>query len=328
MDRQPATAVVVEPFSELFQSIVANVVTVLRGKDSAVELAVICLLSEGHLLIEDVPGVGKTTLAKALARSFDLECHRIQFTPDLLPSDVTGVSLYNRDTMTFSFRPGPIFANVVIADEINRASPKTQSALLEAMQERQVSTDDVTRPLPEPFMVVATQNPVEHEGTYPLPESQIDRFLMRLSLGYPDKASEVAMLDAAGEVSADPDALPVVADRATVHSMIRAVKAVYTAGSLREYVVELAGATRRHPAIALGMSPRSTLALQRAAQGLAASSGRSYVTPDDIKAVFLPVVAHRIVLQPSLAASGTEVSEILGDIERSIRVPSGRTSAS
>ncbi len=327
MDRQPATAVVVEPFRELFRSIVANVATVVRGKDSTVELAVICLLSEGHLLIEDVPGVGKTTLAKALARSFDLECHRIQFTPDLLPSDVTGVSLYNRDTTSFSFRPGPIFANVVIADEINRASPKTQSALLEAMQERQVSTDDMTRPLPEPFMVVATQNPVEHEGTYPLPESQIDRFLMRLSLGYPDKASELAMLVAAGEVSAGPEVLPVVADRGTVLAMIRAVKAVYVAGSLREYIVELASATRHNPAITLGMSPRSTLALQRAAQGLAASAGRTYVTPDDIKTVFAPVVAHRIVLQPSLVASGAEVGDILREVERSIRVPAGRTSA-
>jgi MoxR-like ATPase len=328
MDRQSATAVVVEPFSELFQSIVANVATVVRGKDPAIGLAVICLLCEGHLLIEDVPGVGKTTLAKALARSFDLECHRIQFTPDLLPSDVTGVSLYSRDTMTFTFRPGPIFANLVIADEINRASPKTQSALLEAMQERQVSTDDVTRQLPEPFMVVATQNPIEHEGTYPLPESQIDRFLMRLSLGYPDKGSEIAMLDADGRGPAEHGALPVVADRETVHAMIRTVKAVYTAGSLREYIVGLAGATRCHPAIALGMSPRSTLALQRAAQGLAASTGRSYVTPDDIKTVFSPVVAHRIVLQPSLVASGTEVREILHDIERSVRIPSGRTSAS
>jgi MoxR-like ATPase len=327
MDRQPATAVVLEPFSELFRSIVANVATVVRGKDSAVGLAVICLVCEGHLLIEDVPGVGKTTLAKALARSFGLECRRIQFTPDLLPSDVTGVSLYNRDTMSFTFRPGPIFANVVIADEINRASPKTQSALLEAMQERQVSTDDTTRPLPEPFMVVATQNPVEHEGTYPLPESQIDRFMMRISLGYPDKGSEMAMLDSDGGGSGDPDTLPVVADRATVHAMISAVKAVYAAGSLREYIVELAGATRHHPAIALGMSPRSTLALQRAAQGLAASTGRSYVTPDDVKTVFSSVVAHRIVLQPSLVASGTEVREILHDIERSVRVPSGRTPA-
>lgn len=328
MDRQHAAAVVMDPFRAIFDSIVSNISTVIRGKEDAVGLALVCLLAEGHLLIEDVPGVGKTTLAKALARSFDLECRRIQFTPDLLPSDVTGVSLYNRDAMTFSFRPGPVFANVVIADEINRASPKTQSALLEAMQERQVSTDDVTRALPDPFMVVATQNPIEHEGTYPLPESQIDRFLMRLSLGYPDKVSEAAMLDAAR--AADPlDAndLAPVADKTTIHAMLRTVKAVHTAAALRSYMVEIAAATRLHPAVQLGMSPRSTLGLQRAAQALAASNGRAYMIPDDIKAVLCPVVEHRLVLDPSLVASGTEVVEILGEIERAVPVPSGRAAA-
>ncbi len=311
-------------FASIFESIVANVSRVIHGKDEPIRLALVCLLSEGHLLLEDVPGVGKTTLAKALARSFDLECRRIQFTPDLLPSDVTGVSVYDRGTGSFSFRPGPVFANVVIGDEINRASPKTQSALLEAMQERQVTIDATTHPLPSPFRVIGTQNPIEHEGTYPLPESQLDRFLLRIHMGYPDRQAELEMLGLAGSAYAEPDSLPVVADARTVPAMVEAARAIHTAPALRGYVVDLATATRNHPALALGMSPRATLALQGAARTLAASEGRDYVIPDDIKTLFGPVVEHRLVLSPEAIVSGLELREVLSDVVRSVAVPTGR----
>jgi MoxR-like ATPase len=325
MARQPAAqASSPSTFAEIFESIVANVSTVIHGKEEPIRLALVCLLSEGHLLLEDVPGVGKTTLAKALARSFDLECRRIQFTPDLLPSDVTGVSVYDRGTASFSFRPGPVFANVVIGDEINRASPKTQSALLEAMQERQVTIDAVTHPLPAPFLVIGTQNPIEHEGTYPLPESQLDRFLLRIRMGYPDRQSELTMLESSGPGPLDAESLPVVAEGNTVPAMVDAARRVHTAPALRAYVVDLATATRNHPALALGMSPRATLALQGAARTLAAATGRDYVIPDDIKEMFGPVVEHRLVLSPEAVVSGTELREVLSDILRTVAVPSGR----
>jgi MoxR-like ATPase len=324
MARQPtAEANSVGTFATTFEAIVANVARVIHGKELPTRLAVVCLLSEGHLLLEDVPGVGKTSLAKALARSFDLHCRRIQFTPDLLPSDVTGTSVYDRAKGTFSFRPGPVFANVVIGDEINRASPKTQSALLEAMQERQVTVDNETHPLPTPFLVIATQNPVEHEGTYPLPESQLDRFFLRVRMGYPDRQAEIVMLES-HERDIAPEELSPIADAQAVMSMVELTTEIHVARALKAYVVDLATATRNHPAIQLGMSPRSALALQRAGQALAASQGREYVIPDDIKVLFGPVVEHRLVLSPDAVISGVELPEVLTEVLRSVPVPSGR----
>jgi MoxR-like ATPase len=329
MAQQPAAATESSPdtFASIFDSIVSNVAKVIHGKDDPIRLALVCLLSEGHLLLEDVPGVGKTTLAKALSKSFDLECKRIQFTPDLLPSDVTGVSVYDRGSGAFSFRRGPVFANVVIGDEINRASPKTQSALLEAMQERQVTIENATHPLPTPFLVIGTQNPIEHEGTYPLPESQLDRFLLRIRMGYPDRLAELAMLEGGDDGPVGPgaaEALPTVADAETVPAMVRAARRVHAAPTLRGYVVDLATATRNHPALQLGMSPRATLALQGAARTLAASEGRDYVIPDDVKALFGPVVEHRLILSAEAVVTGVELREVLADILRNVPVPAGR----
>jgi MoxR-like ATPase len=311
-------------FTEIFDAIVSNVSQVLQGKDEAIRLALVCVASEGHLLLEDVPGVGKTSLAKALARSFGLAWYRIQFTPDLLPSDVTGVTVYDRASGAFTFRPGGVFANVVLADEINRASPKTQSALLEAMEERQVTVDRTTHPLPSPFLVIATQNPVEHEGTYPLPESQLDRFLLRVRLGYPDRHAEIAMLERHG-TTVTVDELPAVARPEAVRTLVQLSAKIHVAAALKGYIVDLATATRRHPALALGMSPRSALALQRASKSLAASTGREYVIPDDIKKMIAPVLDHRLVLAPDAALSGARISEVLSDVVRSVPVPSGRT---
>ena len=310
-------------FADRFEAVVANVETAIQGKDDAIRLALVCLLAEGHLLIEDVPGVGKTTLAKALAASFELTCHRIQFTPDLLPSDVTGVFVYNRAKGTFDFRPGGIFANIALGDEINRASPKTQSATLEAMEERQVTVDATTYRLSSPFMVIATQNPVEHEGTYPLPESQLDRFLMRIDMGYPDRDAEIAMLDVhlGGSVI---DTLGPVASANDVTAMIGLAREVHIAPVLRGYLVDLAQATRRHPSVTLGVSPRATLALLRAARTSAASIGREYVIPDDLKALAVPVLGHRLVLSPEAEMGGASAEQVLEDVLRSVPVPSAR----
>jgi MoxR-like ATPase len=310
-------------FAERFEAIVENVERVIQGKREVVELACVCMLAEGHLLIEDVPGVGKTSLAKALAASIDCTWRRIQFTPDLLPSDVTGVSVYNRATGGFEFRPGGIFANVVLGDEINRASPKTQSALLEAMEERQVTVDATTYRLAAPFMVIATQNPIEHEGTYPLPESQLDRFLMRLRMGYPDRSAEIGMLETHGDgpVAADLDP---VATGAEVIAMIEAAKDVHVAPSLRAYIVDLADATRRHPHLALGMSPRAALGLQRAARAFAAARGRTYVVPDDLKALAPFVVEHRLVLTPEAQLQGLTPDEVLASVLDAVPVPTTR----
>jgi MoxR-like ATPase len=324
MAAQPAGgATTTGTFAAVFEDVVANVSRVLHGKDQPTRLALICLLSEGHLLLEDVPGVGKTTLAKALARSFDLECRRVQFTPDLLPSDVTGTTIYDRASGRFEFRPGPVFANVVIGDEINRASPKTQSALLEAMQERQVTIDNTTHRLPLPFIVLATQNPIEHEGTYPLPESQLDRFFLRVRMGYPDRGAEMAMLDwGGGELEAEE--LSAVAPADTIPGMVELVSQIHVASALHGYLVDLAAATRRHPALRLGMSPRSTLALQRASRTFAASQGREYVIPDDIKEMFVPVVEHRLALSTEALVTGVEMLDVLAEVLRVVAVPAGR----
>ena len=306
-------------FASLFGAIVDNVARVIHGKEAEIQLAVVCLLAEGHLLIEDVPGVGKTSLAKALATSLECTWKRVQFTPDLLPTDLVGVSIYQRSTETFDFRPGPLFANIVLADEINRASPKTQSALLEAMEERQISVEGRTHPLSPPFMVIATQNPVEQEGTYRLPESQLDRFLIRLSLGYPARAAELSILDAHGATEALVDLRPVVTT-AEVLAMIDAVRSVHLADPLKAYLVDLAESSRKHAGITLGMSPRATLQLARATRAQAASNGRQYATPDDVKAVASSVLCHRLVIRADAAARGLTAQRAVAEILASVPV--------
>ena len=306
-------------FASLFGAIVDNVAKVIHGKEPEIQLAVVCLLAEGHLLIEDVPGVGKTSLAKALATSLECTWKRVQFTPDLLPTDLVGVSIYQRSTETFDFRPGPLFANIVLADEINRASPKTQSALLEAMEERQISVEGRTHPLSPPFMVIATQNPVEQEGTYRLPESQLDRFLLRLSLGYPGRDAELSILDSYGAAEALLELRPVVTT-AEVLAMIDAVRGVHLADPLKAYLVDLAEASRRHAGITLGMSPRATLQLSRATRAQAASNGRQYATPDDVKAVAYAVLSHRLVIRADAAARGLTAQRAVAEILASVPV--------
>ena len=295
----------------------------MQGKKDAIELAVSCLLAEGHLLIEDVPGVGKTSLAKALAASVHCTWKRVQFTPDLLPADLVGVSIYQRSSESFVFQRGPLIANIVLADEINRASPKTQSALLEAMEERQVSADGASHILPEPFMVIATQNPVEQEGTYRLPESQLDRFLMRLSLGYPDREAELAIVQTHGSNAAMAD-LQAVVTTDEVMALIDAVRTVHLAVTLQGYMVDLAEASRRHPALLLGLSPRATLQLSRATRARAASQGREYATPDDVKAVAEPVLSHRVMLRPDAMSRGVTGHTVIREIVASVPVPVGR----
>ena len=309
-------------FVEVFGAIAGSIERVVRGKPEAIELVLLCLVAEGHVLIEDVPGVGKTSLAKALATSLDCRWGRIQFTPDLLPTDVVGGTVWNRATGEFDFRPGAIFANLVLGDEINRASPKTQSALLEAMEERQVTVDATTYPLDAPFMVLATQNPAEHDGTYPLPQSQLDRFLMRVTMGYPRRESELRILETSGGADAL-DALEPVATAKDVVEMAAAARAVHVAPSLRGYLVDLAETTRRHHALALGMSPRATLALQRVAQARAAASGRSYVVPDDVKALAPSVLCHRLELTPEAEMQGVATTDIVDDVLRHVAVPAG-----
>ncbi|MEO5875757.1 MAG: MoxR family ATPase [Streptosporangiaceae bacterium] len=268
--------------------------SVIEGKPEAVRLALTVMLAEGHLLIEDVPGVGKTMLAKALARSVDGTVRRVQFTPDLLPSDITGVSAYNQELREFEFMPGPVFANILVGDEINRASPKTQSALLECMEERQVTVDGTTYPLDRPFMVIATQNPIEMEGTYPLPEAQRDRFTARISMGYPSPAAELAMLDMHSRTS-PLDGLSAVANAEDVRRLIDQVRQVHVAPAVKQYAVDLVNATRNHPELRLGASPRATLHLVRAGRARAALDERDYVLPDDLQALAGPVLAHRLL---------------------------------
>jgi MoxR-like ATPase len=310
-------------FASLFEAITANIARVVHGKREAIDMTVMCLLAEGHLLIEDVPGVGKTSLAKALAGSIDCSWKRVQFTPDLLPTDLVGVSVLQRATETFVFQPGPVFANIVLADEINRASPKTQSALLEAMEERQVTAEGRTYHLPKPFMVAATQNPVEQEGTYRLPESQLDRFLMRLSLGYPARQAELAILDSHGAADALQTLEPVVSTEEVI-LMAEAVRSVHLADPLKAYMVDIAEASRAHPGLVLGLSPRATLQLARATRARAAASGRDFATPDDLKSVGVAVLAHRVMVRPEAASRGLTAEQAIAEVLGTVAVPTGR----
>lgn len=300
------------------ERIIANVEKVIIGKSAEVRLALICLLCHGHLLIEDVPGVGKTMLARSLAKSTGCSFKRIQFTPDILPSDVTGVSVYNPRSSDFEFRPGPISAQIVLADEINRATPKTQSSLLEAMEERQVTVDGVTRPLPAPFMVMATQNPIEYEGTFPLPEAQLDRFLMRVHLGYPTMTDEVLMMDAQQTVHPIEE-LTAVTDASEIIAIQGAVKEIYVDPLIKQYIVTLVDATRQHEAVYLGASPRGSLALYRTAQARAMLDGRDFVIPDDIKELAYTSLGHRIIVSPAARVKSVSASEIV--LESLDRVP-------
>jgi MoxR-like ATPase len=308
---------------QLAERLIQNVERVIFGKRDVIELTVICLLCQGHLLIEDVPGVGKTMLAKALARSLGGSFKRIQFTPDMLPSDVTGNSIYNQKTGEFEFRPGPIMAQIVLADEINRATPKTQAALLEAMEERQVTVDGVTYRLGPPFLVLATQNPIEYEGTFPLPEAQLDRFLMRVSLGYPSPEQEMAILDAQ-QFSHPIEKLGQVTTIEEVVAMQEALKSVYADKLIKEYIVTLVDATRYHPDVYLGASPRGALTLFRTAQARAAIHSRDYVIPDDVKALAPATLGHRIIISPAARLRGAVASDILDELLRTTPVPGAR----
>lgn len=296
---------------------------VIQGKIEPVDLAITALLAEGHLLIEDVPGVGKTMLAKSLAKAIDCTVRRVQFTPDLLPSDITGVSVYNQGSGNFEFKPGGVFAHLVIGDEINRASPKTQSALLEAMEERRVSVDGTSHPLPRPFLVIATQNPIEMEGTYPLPEAQRDRFLLRISMGYPSPEAEVEMLDSHGE--SDPlEPMRPVTDAAAVMRAIGHTRQVFVHPAVKQYLVAIVQQTRTLPQARLGASPRAGLQLLRAAKARAAMDGRGYVIPDDIADLAVPVLAHRVLLNTQAQLAGQSAADLVAQAVRSVPVPTGR----
>lgn len=310
-------------FSEIFNRLVANVDQVLLGKTFVVRLGFTALLSEGHLLLEDFPGTGKTSFARAIAQSVDGTSNRIQFTPDLLPGDITGVSIFNQRSGEFEFHPGPIFSNIVLADEINRASPKTQSALLEVMEEAQVTVDGVTHPVDAPFMVIATQNPIEQAGTYRLPEAQLDRFIMKASIGYPDHSSTIRILEGSA-VRAHETTVPAIASAKVVSEMSQLARTVHVDPTLNDYVSRLVEATRVSSEVRLGASVRGALALIRTAKTLAAASGRHYVIPDDVKALVEPVLAHRLVIDPEAEFDGVTASSVMSQILIETPPPSDR----
>jgi len=305
------------------EKVINNVENVIIGKHEEIKLTLVGLLCRGHLLIEDVPGVGKTMLARSIAQSIGCTFRRIQFTPDLLPSDVTGVTIFNQKTREFEFRPGPVMAQIVLTDEINRATPKTQSALLEAMQERQVTVDGVTYPIPEPFLVLATQNPIEYEGTFPLPEAQLDRFMMRISLGYPSPEDEVSILDSQ-QYTHPVETLGQVIDAQELLDAQEKVKEVYVDPLIKEYIVTLVNATRRHPDTYLGASPRGSLALYKTGRARAAILGRDYVIPDDVKALAMLALAHRLIVSPSARIKEVDPKAVVEEILNSVPVPGAR----
>lgn len=312
----------IEKVQSFSRNVLENLEKVIVGKSHTLELVIISLLCQGHLLIDDVPGVGKTILARSLAKSLGVKFSRIQFTPDMLPSDVTGVSIFNQVTRQFEFRPGPIMAQIVLADEINRATPKTQSALLEAMEERQITVDGVTYPLPVPFLVLATQNPIEYEGTFPLPEAQLDRFLMRIKIGYPSLFDEMKILELQ-RIRHPIEELEAVAEVEELLEVQKIIRTVYVSRPLRQYIVELTRATRENPDVYLGSSPRGSLGLFRAGQARAAIHGRDYVLPDDIKLLAENILSHRMVIQPSARLRNLSADQIVHELVTLVPVPGG-----
>lgn len=326
MKRTPVKIIGFDQPHELIHHLITNVETVIKGKRETIENAMIAILCGGHILLEDVPGVGKTMLARALAKAVGCSMTRIQFTPDLLPSDITGVSIYNQKLQEFEFRPGPIMSNFVLADEINRTSPRTQAALLEAMEELNVTVDGVTYELPKPFLLVATQNPVEHEGTFMLPEAQLDRFMMRLRLGYPETNAELEMLDTAMRKHPVELLRPTI-DKGELMELQKQVRQVYVDVSIREYIVALAQQSRLHPHLVLGVSPRASLALMRASQAKAMMANRTFVVPDDVKAVVKHVLAHRLILNAEARASGKDQEMIVEELLKRVPVPNFRHAA-
>jgi MoxR-like ATPase len=315
-------SIVTNNVKDFYERLLKNLKDVIIGKDEVLDLVVITLLSQGHLLIDDVPGVGKTMLAKSLAKSLGCSFNRIQFTPDMLPSDVTGVSIFNQNSREFEFRAGPIISQIVLADEINRATPKTQSALLEAMEERQVTVDGITHPIPQPFMVLATQNPIEYEGTFPLPEAQLDRFLMRIRIGYPTFSNEIEILELQ-QLKHPIEDIKTVISSTEIIDMQNAIKHVYVSSAVKRYIVELTRATREHNDVYLGASPRGSLGLFRVSQAKAASIGRDFVLPDDVKGLAKFVLGHRLVINPSARLKNLTADQIIGEVLLQVSVPGG-----
>lgn len=313
----------VEFIQSIAKRVSENVERVILGKPREIELVLIALFCQGHVLIEDVPGVGKTMLARAIAKSFGCSFKRLQFTPDMLPSDVTGVSVFNQKTREFEFRPGPVIAQIVLTDEINRATPKTQSALLEAMEERQVTVDGMTFPMPHPFLVMATQNPVEYEGTFPLPEAQLDRFMLRLRLGYPAGKDEIAMLDAQRILHPIEELAQVVSAEELIEAQ-NSVKRIYVDQLVKEYILALIQTTRKHPDVYLGASPRGSLALYKMSQARAAIQGRDYAIPDDVKALAEPALAHRLIISPAARLKNVDPLHVVDELIHSVAVPGSR----